>query len=90
MVKYTISALQAMVGAKPTVPIDKIHEQPTFSNLWHLQLQLVEGLQKLGNIQFLIDSHAGYILSTESFSLLSRKEWRDPEEVGDYYKNIRH
>ena len=63
MVKYAIATLQAMVGAKLTSPIDKIHEQPTFSTLWHLQLQLVDGLRKVGNGQFLIDGHAGYILS---------------------------
>ena len=63
MVKYTIAMLQAMVGAKPTGPIDKIHERPTFSTLWHLQLQLVNGLRKVGNANFPLDGRAGYIFS---------------------------
>ena len=75
-----------MVGAKPTEPIDKTHERPTFSTLWNLQRQLVDRLRKVGNIKFPIDGHVGYMLSKESFALLLRKEWRDPEEFGEYYK----
>ena len=86
MVKYTIATLQAMVGADPTGPIDKIHERPTFSTLWHLQCQIVDGLLKVGNVQFPLDGQSGYILSKETFDLFLRKEWRDPEEVGKYYK----
>ena len=63
MVNYTISTLQAMVGANPTGPIDNIHERPTFSTLWHLQRQLVNGLRKVGKVNFPLDVHSGYILS---------------------------
>ena len=59
MVKYTIAKLQAMVGAKPTVPVDKIHKRPTFSKLWHLQSQLVDGLRKVGNFKSPLESHVG-------------------------------
>ena len=86
MTKPTIAALQAMVGAKPTSPIDKIHECPTFITLCHLQRQLVERLRKVGNFKFSLDSHAGYIWLKEAFALFSIKEWKDPEEVGEYYK----
>ena len=78
--------LQAMVGANTTGPIGNINEQPTFSTLWHLQLQLINGLQQVGNVKFLIDRHIGYILSKEVFNLLLKKECRDPEEVGEYYE----
>ena len=73
MVKYTIATLQAMVGAKPTNPIGNIHERPAFITLWHLQCQIVNVLRKLGNVNFPLDSHTGYILSKEAFALLSSK-----------------
>ena len=75
-----------MVGVNPTGPVNKIHERPTFSNIWHLQSELVEGQRKVGNFTFPLDVHAGYILSKEAFALFSRKEWKDPEEVGKYYE----
>ena len=46
MVKYNIATIEVMVGANPASPIDKIHNRKTFSTLWHLQHQLVNGLQK--------------------------------------------
>ena len=73
MVKYTITALQAMVGAKPTSPIDKIYERPIFSTLWHLQIQIVNGLIKLGNVKFPLYNHVAYICSKEAFDILSSK-----------------
>ena len=73
MVKYTIATLQAMVGAKPTGPIEKIHEHPTFSKLWNLQRQIFNRLCKLGNTKIPLDGHAGYILSKEAFALFSSK-----------------
>ena len=82
MVKYIIATLQAMVGAKPTGPTDKIHERPTFSTVCHLQIQLVDGLRKLVNFKFPLDSHSGCILLKEAFSLFSSKECRYPKEVG--------
>ena len=86
MVKYTIATLQAMVGAKPTVSIGKIYERPTFITLWHLQRQLVDGLRKVVKLNFPMNGHAGYILLKEAFTLFSSKKWRDPEEIGEYYK----
>ena len=86
MVKYTIATLQAMIGAKLAGPINKIHERPTFSNLWHLRRHLVDGLQKLGKFKFYLGGHDGYILLKEAFALFSNKEWKDPKEVGEYYK----
>ena len=62
MVKYTISTLQAIVSAKPTGPIENIHERPKFSTLWHLQLQIVDRIRKVGKFKFPLDVHAGYIL----------------------------
>ena len=47
-----------MVGVKPTGPIDKIHERPTFSTLWHLQRQLVDRLRKVGNVKSPLEGHA--------------------------------
>ena len=73
MVTYTIDALQALFGAKPVGTIDPIHERPTFFYLWHLQKQLVEGLQKVTNTAYPHDEHLGYILSIESFALYSTK-----------------
>ena len=61
MVKYTTSTLQAMVGAKPTGTINKIHERPTFSTLWNLQRQLVDGICKVVNVNSSLDDHVGYI-----------------------------
>ena len=65
MAKYTIATLQAMVGAKPTGPIDKIHKRPTFITLCHLQHQFIDGLHKVGNYKSPLDIHAVYILSKE-------------------------
>ena len=59
MVKYAIEKLQAMVGVKPTFPIDKIHDRPTFSTLWNIQCQLVGGLQKLVSVKYPLDVNAG-------------------------------
>ena len=73
MVTYTIKALQALVGATPMGPIGPIHERPTFSSLWHLQQQLVEGLQKVTNTAYPNDGQLGYILSLEAFSLFPAK-----------------
>ena len=73
MVTYTIEALHALVGAKPVGPIDKIHERPTFSSLWDLQKQLVEGLRKVTNTAYPNDGPSVYILSIEAFSLYSTK-----------------
>ena len=84
MVKYTIATLQGMVGAKPTVHIDKIQKQPTFSTLWHLQLQLIDRLSKVWNGKLPLDGHAGYILLKFTFALFLSKEWKNPEEVGEY------
>ena len=81
VVKYTIATLQAMVIAKLTGPIDKIHERPTFSTLCHLQIQIVNDLRKVGNVKFPLDGHAGYTLPKEAFALFSGKEWRYLEEV---------
>ena len=86
MAKHTISTLQAMVGAKPTGPIDKINERPTFSNLWDLHRHIAKGICKLGNVKFPLHRHSDYILSKESFTQFSSKEWRDPEEVEEYYE----
>ena len=86
MVKYTIATLQTMLGAKLTGPINKIHKRPTFSTLWNIQHHIIDGLRKIGNFKLPLDGHVGYILSKEAFSLLSSKEWRDPEEVGEYYE----
>ena len=86
MVTYTIEALQALVGAKPVGPIDPIHERPTFSSLWHLQQQLVEGLRKVTNTAYTNDGHSGYILSREEFALYSTKEWMEPEDVEECFK----
>ena len=61
MVKYTIATLQAMVGAKPTGLINKIHERPKFSNLWQLQHHLFSRIRKVGNIKFPLDGHSVYI-----------------------------
>ena len=61
MVKYTIAMVQSMVSANTTVPIDKIHEHLKFSTLWHLQSQIVDGLCKVGNVKFSLDSQASYI-----------------------------
>ena len=57
MVKYTIATLQAMVGAKPTGPINKIHKQPNFSTLWHSQRQIFNGIRKVGNVKSSLDVH---------------------------------
>ena len=65
--------LHAMVGAKLTGPIDKIHKRPTFSNQWHLQRQLVYGMRKVGNVMSSLYVHTGYILSKEDFALFSSK-----------------
>ena len=73
MVTYTIEALQALVSAKPVKPIHPILERPTFSSLWHLQQQLVEGLRKVTNTPYPNDGHLGYILSREAFALYSTK-----------------
>ena len=67
-------------------PIDPIHERPTFSSFWHLQQQLVEGLQKVTNTTYPNDGHSGYILSQESFALYSTKEWMEPADVGECFK----
>ena len=75
-----------MVGAKPTGPIDKIHEYPIFNIIWHLQHELVDGIRKLGNAKFPLDGHIGYILLKETFGLFLRKEWKDPREVGECYE----
>ena len=83
MVTYTIEALQALVGAKPVWPIDPIHERLTFSSLWYLQQQLVEGLRKVTNTSYPNDGHSGYILSKESFALYSKKEGMEPADVGE-------
>ena len=84
MVKYAIATLQAKVGAKLTGPIDKIHERPKFSTLWHLKRQLVNGLCKVGNLKFSLEGHASYILSKGAFAIFSSKEWKVPEKVGGY------
>ena len=81
MVKYTIATLQAMVGAKLTVPIDKIREHPTFSTLWYPQRQIVNILHKVGNVKYPLQYHVCYILSKEAFNLFSNKEWKEPREV---------
>ena len=73
MVTCPIEALQALVAAKPVGPIYPIHERPTFSSLWHLQQQLVEGLGKVTNTAYPNDGHSGYILSKEAFALYSTK-----------------
>ena len=86
MVENKIATLQAMVGAKPTIPINKIHERPTFSTLWHIQHSIGDGIHKIGKIKFPLDGHAGYILLKEAFFLLLRKGWKDPEKFGKYYK----
>ena len=86
MVKYIISTLHAMVGAKPTGSIKNIHERPNFSTLFHLQRQIVDSLRKVGNVKFFLEIHTGYILSKEALPLLLSEEWRDPEEVGEYYE----
>ena len=86
MVTHIIEALQALVGAKPVVPIDLIHEHPTFSSLWHLQKQLVEGLSKVTNTSYPNDVHSGYILSKEAFDLYSTKEWIEPADVGECFE----
>ena len=59
MVKYTIATLQAMVGAKPTGTIHKIHERLKFCTLWNLQGNIFYVLLKSVNIKFLIDVHSG-------------------------------
>ena len=84
MVKYTINMLQAMVGAKLTDPIEKIHKRPTFGTLWNLQRQLVDDLQKVAYIKYPFDSYSRYILLKETFGSFSNKEWTDPEKVGEY------
>ena len=61
MVKYTIATLQAMVGVKPTISIDKIHECPEFSTLWNIKSQLVDIIRKVLTIKCPLDGHAGYI-----------------------------
>ena len=86
MVKYTIEALQALVGAKPVGPINPIHERRTISYLWHLQQQLVEGLRKVTNTAYPNDGHSGYILSREAFALYSTKEWMEPADVGECFE----
>ena len=83
---YTIEALQALVGAKSVGPIDPIHEHPNFSSLWHLQQQLVEGLQNVTNTAYPNDGHSGYILSREAFALYSTKELQKPVDVGDCFE----
>ena len=65
-----------MIGANLNGPINKIHERPIFSTLWHLQLQLADGLRRVGNFKLPLDGHSGYIISKEAFDLFSRKEWR--------------
>ena len=75
-----------MDGVKPTSPINKIHERPEFSTLRHLQLQLVNGLHKVGKSKLPLEGHVGYILLKYDFALFSSKEWKYPEEVGEYYK----
>ena len=86
MVTYTSKALQALVGAKPVGPIDPIHERPTVSSLWHLQQQLVGGLQKVTTTAYPNDSHSGYILSREAFDLYLTKEWQEPADVGECFE----
>ena len=78
MVKYTIDALQAMVGTRPTDRIVKINKSPTFITLYNLQRQLVGGLQKVANAKYPLYGHAGYILLREVFSLFSNKKLTDP------------
>ena len=86
MVTHIIEALQALVGAKPVGPIDTIHERPTFSSLWHLHQQLVEGLRKVSNTAYTNECHLGYILSQEAFALYSTKECQEPEDVGECFE----
>ena len=83
---YTIEELQALVGAKPVVPIDPIHERPNFSSLWHLQQQLVEGIWKVTNMANPNDGHSVYILSREAFALYSTKEWMEPSGVRECFE----
>ena len=86
MVTYTIEAIQALVGAKPVGPINPIHERPTFSSLWHLQQQLVEGLRKVTITAYPNDGHSGYILYKEAFALYSTKELMESADVGECFK----
>ena len=86
MAKYTIATLQAMVGVKPTDPIDNIHKRPNLSTIWHPQCHILYGLRKVGNFNFPLDGQAGYILSKEAFTFFSSKERRYPGEVGEYYE----
>ena len=86
MVTYTIEELQDLVSEKPVGPIDPIHERPTFSSLWHLQQQLVEGLWKVKNTDYPNGGHSGYILSKEAFALYSMKEWIEPADVGECFE----
>ena len=58
MVKFTTATLQAMVGANPTGPINKIHDRLTFSTLWNLQRQIVDRLCRVGNVKFSLDGNA--------------------------------
>ena len=76
-----MEALQAFVGAKPVGPIDPIHECPTFSYLWHLQQQLVEGTRKLTNTAYSNYGRLRYIVSKEAFALYSTKEWMEPADI---------
>ena len=59
MVTYTIEALHALVVANSVGPIDQIHKRITFSSLWHLRQQLVEGLRKVTNTVYPNDVHSG-------------------------------
>ena len=86
MVTYTTEALQDLVGAKPVGPINPIHERPTFSSLWHLQQQLLLGIQKVTNTAYPNDCHSGYITSGEAFALYSTKEWQEPADVGECFE----
>ena len=86
MVKYTIATLQAMIGAKPTGPINNIHEHPSLSTIWNLQRQISNGLSKVVNVKSPLDGHTGYIWSKEVFALFLNKGWKDPGEVGKCYE----
>ena len=66
--------------------INPIHERPTFSSLWHLQQQLVEGLSKVTNTAYPNDGQSGYILSKEAFAIYSTKEWMEPADVRECFE----
>ena len=81
MVKYSEEAIKAILNM-----IEDVQVRPQFSSLYKLSHQMTENLRKVDHPIYPNDGKYGYMMVMQAFYLFNTILWKDPFDMGTFFK----